>query len=225
MGVDERERERAILDAATDLLLRLGYNKLTMGDVAEAVDLHRGLVYLRFKSKDELVEAIVHRELNRYADRWRDELRADPQGGSAASVLRATARALQSLPMAAAIVARDELIFGKYLRRPANIFERVRKPLGTHRFLRVMQEAGTIRPEVDVRSVAFILDAVSRALRHTFPHDRDADQPSSDDVLETLADLLDLGLTPSGGADLAAGKAILLDGPKQARADFADRDH
>lgn len=88
-----------------------------------------------------------------------------------------------------------------------------------------MQEAGTIRREVDVRVIAFSIDAVTPALRLTFPHDRDADRPSSDDVLETPADLLDLGLTPPGGADLAAGKAVLLDGLKQARAAFADHDH
>ncbi|MEU4232156.1 TetR family transcriptional regulator [Nonomuraea sp. NPDC026600] len=42
-----------------------------MGDVAEAVLLHRRLVYLHFKSKDELVEAVLIRELDRYAETWR----------------------------------------------------------------------------------------------------------------------------------------------------------
>ena len=37
MGIDEKERERAILDVTAQLLLRHGYNKVTMSDVADAV--------------------------------------------------------------------------------------------------------------------------------------------------------------------------------------------
>src|SRR3954452_20818775 len=116
MGVDEGEREQAILDGAAELLLRFGYNKLTMGDVADAGALHRGLIYLRFKSKDELVEAVVLRELDRYADAWREQVEDDPRGGGVASVYRAMMHALKRLPLAAAIVARDTEVFGKYLR-------------------------------------------------------------------------------------------------------------
>ncbi len=44
MGIDEKERERAILDVTVELLLRHGYNKVTMSDVADAVGLNRRLV-------------------------------------------------------------------------------------------------------------------------------------------------------------------------------------
>ena len=37
MGIDEKARERAILDVTAELLLRHGYNKVTMSDVADAV--------------------------------------------------------------------------------------------------------------------------------------------------------------------------------------------
>ncbi len=55
MGIDEKARERAILDVTAQLLLRHGYNKLTMSDVADAVGLNRRLVYLLFPSKDALI--------------------------------------------------------------------------------------------------------------------------------------------------------------------------
>ncbi|MFI9404719.1 TetR/AcrR family transcriptional regulator [Nocardia sp. NPDC052316] len=223
MSVNEFEREQAILDAAADLLCRIGYNKLTMGDVADAVALHRGLVYLQFKSKDELVEATVRRELSRYADMWRAQLEADPQAGSVASVYRAMVHTLTRLPLAAAVVARDEDILGKYLRKPGNVFDRLPK-LGTGDFLLAMQEAGTVRSDVDIRTAAFILDALTPAIRRTLPSDRaepaDPDQPSADELLTTLADLLERALTPSEGADLARGKALLLDQLARAGANF-----
>ncbi|MGW4843471.1 TetR/AcrR family transcriptional regulator [Nocardia brasiliensis] len=222
MSVDELAREQAILDAAAELLCRIGYNKLTMGDVAEAVALHRGLVYLQFKSKDELVEATVRRELGRYAQAWRAHLLADPHAGSVASVYRAMVHTLSGLPLAAAIVARDPDILGKYPAKPGNVFERLANT-GTRDFLRAMQEAGTLRPEVDVRTTAYILDALTPAIRRTLPiggtAPADPEQPSADQLLETLADLLERALTPDG-ADLARGKTLLLDELAHAHAEF-----
>ncbi|MGW1738287.1 TetR/AcrR family transcriptional regulator [Nocardia sp. NPDC001965] len=212
--VGDREREQAILDAAAELLLRAGYNKLTMGDVAETVGLHRGLVYLRFKSKDELVEAVTRRELDRYAESWSEHLRADPRGGSVASVYRAMAAALRELPLAAAIVARDVDVFGKYLRKSGNSAVRV-EHFGTREFVRMMQEAGAVRADIDGDAVAFVLDSLTPALRETFPHRRDAsgqpDLPTTEAVVGALSELLELGLTPPAAADLEAGKAALLD--------------
>ncbi|WP_433366348.1 TetR/AcrR family transcriptional regulator [Streptosporangium sp. CA-115845] len=224
MGINEQERERAILDAAADLLLRLGYNKLTMGDVAEAVDLHRGLVYLHFKSKDELVETVLIRELDRYVETWREQVEADPRGGDVASVYRAMVHVLKTLPLASAITARDPDVFGKYLRKPSTLFAKRPDTLGMREFLQMMQEAGTMRRDVDTRAVAYILDALTPALRSAFiaektgPH---PDQPTSDELLETLADLLDRALTLPDGADLARGKAVLLGGLDEVRSAMA----
>lgn len=228
MGVGDQQREQAILDATADLLLRFGYNKLTMGDVADAVGLHRGLVYLRFKSKDELVNAVIVRELDRYAGAWRAHFEVDPAAGSIGSMGRATLRALEKLPMASAIVARDEEVFGKYLRKRGNLFERpLMRTIGIREFLDAMREAGAIRSDVDTGAMELIIEALTPAIRRAFPRNRntpvDADQPSWEAVLKTLTDMLDRALTPPGGADLAAGRAILLSGIDQARAEFAAR--
>lgn len=224
MHVNEHEREQAILDAAAELLLRLGYNKLTMGDVADAVALHRGLVYLIFSSKDELVEAVMVRELDAYTEAWRDHVAADPRGGSAAGVYRAMVHALEELPLAAAIVARDAEVFGKYLRRPGNLFQRDTECLGTLGFLRAMRDAGGVRRNVDVPAVAFILDALTPALLRRLAANRGAAAgggPSVAELLEALADLLDRGLTPPRGADLRAAKEVLMSELDHAREDLS----
>jgi AcrR family transcriptional regulator len=217
MAVNEKERERAMLDAAADLLLRRGYDRLTMGDVADAVALHRGLVYVHFKSKDDLVDAVLRREWDRYADVWREQVETDPRAGTVASVYRAMVHAPKALPLASAVVARDMAVLGKYLRKPANVFEPRSGIAGTREFLELMRAAGTVRRDVDIRAAAFILDALTPALRRTFPTDREtdpanADQPTSEELLEALADILEHSLNPAEGADLAAGKAVLLAG-------------
>jgi AcrR family transcriptional regulator len=85
--------------------------------------LNRALVYGYFKSKDDLLEALVRREMHKYGELWFEHLMADPQGCTVASIYRSVAYALKNTPFMAAIVMRDQGTFGKYLRKPGNIFE------------------------------------------------------------------------------------------------------
>ncbi|MEV0588296.1 TetR/AcrR family transcriptional regulator [Nonomuraea sp. NPDC050310] len=210
MSTSDPDRTRAILDATEHLLLRLGYDKLTMADVAEAVALHRGLVYLVFKSKDELVEAVVRDALRRYADAWREHLEADPRAGSVAAVYRGMIGTLEHLPLAAAVVARAEDVFGKYLRKRGSVFERLPEISGSHDFLRAMQAAGAVGPDVDVRAVAYVLDALTPAVRRTFGAAPGGQVPSPAAVLTVLERMIDRALPPGDEDQLAAGKAVLL---------------
>src|SRR5947209_9997255 len=118
MGIDEKERERAILDVTAQLLLRHGYNKLTMSDVADAVGLNRKLVYLLFPSKDALVEAVLLREMNTYLEMWNHYLDRDPLGGTVASVYRGLLVAIQLFPLMAAVHTRSSATIDNYLSRP-----------------------------------------------------------------------------------------------------------
>ena len=101
MGVDEKERERAILDATAQLLLEHGYNKLTMNDVADAVGLNRRLIYLLFPTKDALIGALLKREMNSYIEEWDRYLDRDPLGGSVASVYRSLLVEMKRRPLLA----------------------------------------------------------------------------------------------------------------------------
>jgi AcrR family transcriptional regulator len=222
----QEERVHLILDAAAGLLLRHGYNKITMSDVADAVGLHRGLVYLHFSSKDALVEALIVRELSRYGETWSHHLETDPLGGSVASVYRSVVHALKQVPLMAAIFSQDEQTFGKYLRKPGNLFARLPKS-PTSDFLRAMQEAGAVRQDINLAAMTFILDTLTPAiLETTLSSVRDeprrdfapASRPSYDELLETIAEMLERMFTPAEGANLEAGKALLCQDLDQIRA-------
>jgi len=57
-GVDRRE---LILDAADRLLVRFGYKKMTVDDIAKEAGIGKGTVYLHFASKEEVVLSHVDR--------------------------------------------------------------------------------------------------------------------------------------------------------------------
>lgn len=55
----------AILDAADDLLTRFGYKKMTIDDLARAVGIGKGTVYLYFPSKEEIALSHIDRIIER----------------------------------------------------------------------------------------------------------------------------------------------------------------
>jgi AcrR family transcriptional regulator len=71
MGVVERrEREREevrgkILDAARDLFMTEGYEKVTMRRIAEAIEYSPTAIYLHFEDKDDLVLALCRQDFGR----------------------------------------------------------------------------------------------------------------------------------------------------------------
>ena len=232
MKIDEQERARAILDVTAELLLRHGYNKLTMSDVADAAGLNRRLIYLVFPSKDALIEALLRRELSTYGEIWNDYLDRDPLGGTVASVFRGLLATLRQLPLMAAMYTRDEQMFGKYLSRPGGFFASWPPDPGpTREYLQAMQEVGAVRQDINTSAVAFILDALTPSIlaalsAHTkAPLDDSSrpDQPSFDELVETVAELCERLLTPSEGANLEAGKAMMRRKIEEAQAQLTER--
>jgi AcrR family transcriptional regulator len=83
-------RRDQIIDAATARFAANGFQATGMADVIAASGLSAGAVYRYFRSKDELVEAIVDRVLGRAADRFERLLEEghapDPADAVAAAV-------------------------------------------------------------------------------------------------------------------------------------------
>jgi AcrR family transcriptional regulator len=206
MSLDSQTRKQALLDAAASLIIQYGYDKTTIGDVADVIGLNRALVYGYFKSKDDLLEALVRREMRKYGEFWFEHLMADPQGGTVASIYRSVAFALKNTPFMAAIVMRDPSTFGKYLRKPGNIFEGTQSQNIASGLLQSLQDAGTIRQDVNLRTITYIMDALANSLV-SLPKTGQA--PAFDELLETIAEMLDRMLTPEGGGNIEAGKNVM----------------
>ena len=71
MGVKERrdrvksETRDKILDAARELFVGEGYEKVTMRRIAEAIEYSPTAIYLHFEDKDDLVLALCHEDFGR----------------------------------------------------------------------------------------------------------------------------------------------------------------
>lgn len=54
-----------ILESSTELFFRFGIRSVTMDDIAKALGISKKTIYLHFKDKDEIVEGVAERTLQR----------------------------------------------------------------------------------------------------------------------------------------------------------------
>ena len=55
------ERKNEILDAAAVLFMKKGFDNTSTNDILEAVGIARGTLYHHFKSKEEVMDALIDR--------------------------------------------------------------------------------------------------------------------------------------------------------------------
>ncbi|MCD2171947.1 TetR/AcrR family transcriptional regulator [Rhizobium sp. C4] len=70
-----------IVAAADDLFYRRGFDATSFADIAAAVSISRGNFYYHFKTKDEILDAVIHRRLGKtraMLAAWEDD-GADPK--------------------------------------------------------------------------------------------------------------------------------------------------
>ncbi len=222
---DNVERQQQILDAAASVIIRLGYDKATMGDIAEEAGASRGTVYLYFKGKEELFEELLYREYMQYAQTWLEQIEADPRGGTIGGFYRAMFHAVNSRPLIAAMLRRDRRVVGNYLRKRDNLFSQMLSRVNTLTYFQALQTAGAIRRDIDAAVIEHILEMLSYG-QLTIADFKPADQsPPYDAVMEALADMMDRALRPAGApassASSKAGKAITRQITAAARAQLA----
>lgn len=61
------ERESEILDAAEQIFGRKGVDKATVNDILDAVGIGKGTFYYYFKSKEEVMEAVIFRFVDKFS--------------------------------------------------------------------------------------------------------------------------------------------------------------
>ncbi len=106
-------REQRILDAAGELLLRFGYRRVTVEDVAARSGVGKGTVYLHWKAKQELFATLLLREVGDVMQELVGGMRADPAEVLLHRMMRASFLAILRRPLARALYTRDIDTLGK----------------------------------------------------------------------------------------------------------------
>ncbi|HVB23268.1 MAG TPA: TetR/AcrR family transcriptional regulator [Ktedonobacteraceae bacterium] len=194
---DERKlREERLLDAATTLLVRWGYRKTTIDDVAREAGVGKGTIYLHWKDKNELFQAAIVREQHRYSKDLQRRIAADPQGGLLHRVVTHGMLATFSNPLVAAVIRGNSDIFngliGTY--EPA-FFNQLLGDSDT--YFAQLQEAGLIRKDIPPSTITYLLTALKVGIIHSPDIFSPEHQPSMEQLTEGVSDMIHGWLEPA----------------------------
>ncbi|SDH01682.1 TetR/AcrR family transcriptional regulator [Nonomuraea jiangxiensis] len=108
----QAERAHRILDAAAELILRWGYDKTTIDDVARRAEVSKGTIYLHWRTRDDLFAALLRRERVHMVAEVR---RREPATPSA--LFGEVTRAMSRRPLLRAVLSGDSEVLGKLTRQ------------------------------------------------------------------------------------------------------------
>jgi AcrR family transcriptional regulator len=200
-----------ILDAAAELLLRYGYDRTTLDDVARAAGVSKSTVYQRWGGREALFVAVLRHQHAGMRRRVRDLVTAVPGPVGLRELVTAQVRAYQDQPLMAALLLRDDGVLGR-LRATAENAPLPRD--STVGLLVRLHAAGWIRTDRTLAELVAVLSAVFHGYFVTAPLLPASLQVPADAVPDLLAETVHRALTraePLTPAETAALDATIRD--------------
>jgi AcrR family transcriptional regulator len=193
---DERKlREERLLDAATTLLVRWGYRKTTIDDVAREAGVGKGTIYLHWKDKNELFRAAIWREQQRYSEELQRRIAADPEGGLLHRITVHGMLATLSNPLMAAIIRGKSDIFNGFLGAYDPVF--LNQLVGdADAYFVQLQDAGLIRADIPASIITYLLTALKVGIINSPEIISQEHMPSMEQLTDVLSDLVRRWLEP-----------------------------
>jgi AcrR family transcriptional regulator len=102
-----QERADRILDAALELFSRWGYKKTTVDDIARQAGVAKGTIYLHWKTREALFEALLLRESLSTILEFRQRMDNDPAGARFSVLTRNVVFIVLNNPLFRAMLLRD----------------------------------------------------------------------------------------------------------------------
>jgi AcrR family transcriptional regulator len=160
LGPRNPERSSLILEGASRLLLRYGYDKTTVDDIAREAHVSKGAIYLHWKSKDELIDALILREMDALVRDVGERIEADPEGGRLSRMYAHALGALAANPLARSLYSRDARILGDYARRqePGRYSDRF--AFGVE-FAKALKASGALRLDIEPEAAAYAMSLLA----------------------------------------------------------------
>ncbi|GAA2870953.1 helix-turn-helix domain-containing protein [Streptosporangium fragile] len=138
-------RAHRILDAAGDLVLRWGYDKTTIEDIARQADVAKGTIYLHWRTREELFAALLRRERVEMLTEVRRRIAEGP--GTLRELLRLLAVELMRRPLMRASILGDSEVLGRLIRRKREGTQGAEPSPGFGDYLAVLLRHGALRTD------------------------------------------------------------------------------
>lgn len=158
--VDRTQRADRILDTARDLLLRWGYRRVTIDELAHRAGVGKGTIYLHWRSREEVFHAVSAREAAAMTEAIAGALRNDPAEVALHRYLRRLFVEAMNRPVLRALYTRDADTLDAFL-AAANHRRLEETKLGVNRdYLGVLAAEGMLRPGLRPKDLDYTLPTI-----------------------------------------------------------------
>src|SRR6201996_4054906 len=212
-GVARRDRADRILDTARDMLLAWGYRRVTIDELARRAGVGKGTIYLHWRSREEVFQAVSPREAAEMGEAIVEAIRADPAEVALHRYLRRLFVEAMNRPVLRAIYTRDADTLGTFL-ATAHHHRLEENKLGVNRdYLGVLVAEGMLRPDLLLTDLDYTLPTIVFGFFAAEPFHPPAITLSLEQKADQLADTIRRAFeptkAPSGDAvKRAANKAL-----------------
>lgn len=155
-----QERAQRILDAAAALILRWGYNKTTIDDIARQAGVAKGTIYLHWKTREDLFAALVKREKLYIAEELSRRIAEDPVGATLRGIVKHSTLALMKHPLMKALLLRDMDVLGKLAQSENNSDAHIERMEGFKIYLTLLREHGLVRTDLSMQAQLYLYSAI-----------------------------------------------------------------
>lgn len=158
VSTQQRRAER-ILDAAAELVLRWGYKRVTIEDIAKRAAIGKGTIYLHWQTREALFLAVMARDSAQLCDQLLAVMREDPTEILLHRMAARTLLLMKEHPLMLALFTRDAEVLGSL------VGERSAPPLRSQKFafsqeyLELLRSHGLLRTEMALETQLYAVHA------------------------------------------------------------------
>jgi AcrR family transcriptional regulator len=202
---EKREaRAQRILDTASTLILRYGYHKTTIEDIAREAGVGKGTLYLHWKTREALFTALIIREKIALAEDIKQRIARDPAGATLRGLLKHSALALMQRPLLKAVLLRDTEVYGNLVQREQSSTLSTDVFAGFTAYLQGLREQGLVRTDLSLHSLLALFASIFTGFFLAAPLLPDAFKPSDEELAELMAETGHRTLEPRNLASTGA---------------------
>ena len=158
-----QERAERILNAAATLIQRWGYNKTTIDDIARQAGVAKGTIYLHWKTREALFQALLTREYLTMLEEFRQHLVSDPESATLHGIIKQAFLIPMTRPLIKGMMLGDTDMLGELAHReyadPASVTQR-RLEMG-RAYMELLRSKGLLRTDMSIQAQIHMLLAMS----------------------------------------------------------------
>ena len=195
-----QERADRILDATAELILRWGYKKTTIDDIARQARVAKGTIYLHWKTREDLFMALLIREDFKYAEDMKQRIASDPEGSTLRGFVKHSTLALMNNALIKAVFLNDTDMLGEIASREYSSATYPQRIENYKHFLEFLRSHGHASTDIGIREQTYILSAVWIGFLLVDTWIPEEFKVSDEEMVEMLADTMQHALEPRNTA-------------------------